>query len=174
MPQRGTGIEVAFTVFWAGRVEKASRQSPVLRSEKVGPVFPPNVSRRFPGTHQSAPSQPATRGGSLAPSRAPGLVRGMTDRRWGTPAARVGGPVEGGLRASKHQSPRGPRAGLLGMSSGEGPLPGMSQLTVLLGPQVGPALGSLSGDALGRGWSPTGVKDVQPRRRRGHQRVWWW
>lgn len=80
----------------------------------------------------------------------------------------------GGLRASKHQSLRGARAGLPGVSSGEGSLPGMSQLLGLLGPQVGAALGPLSGDALGRGWSPIGVKDVRPRRRRGHQRVWWW
>lgn len=84
---------------------------------------------------------------------------------------RLGGGRAPGIEASESE---GPGAGLLGISSGEGSLPGMSQPTVLLGPQVGRALGSLSGDALGRERSPIGVKDVQPRRRRGHQRVWWW
>lgn len=43
-PERSTGIEIAFTVFWAGRAGKVSEKSPDPRSEKVGPVFPPNVS----------------------------------------------------------------------------------------------------------------------------------
>lgn len=163
------GIEVAFTVFWAGRVGKASRKSPDLGSEKVGPVFPPNVSRNLPGTHLSEPSQPATWGPWPLPERPAWLGGGLEGRRSGGRWVMGGGArvQQGwvarwrvGLRASKRQCLRatgrgkwGPSAGVRGICSGERPLPGMSRLTSLLRPQVGPALGPVSGDASGRGSS---------------------
>lgn len=88
----------------------------------------------------------------------------MADGWWGAYATRTGGPVEGGasgIEASVSeddgQRQVGPQCRAEGISSGERPLPGMSSLTSLLGPQVGPAQRPVSEDASGRGSSsPSG------------------